>query len=242
MWSAAGSGFDLSMLHWLNALVGRSINLDNGIGSLADNELLDAVFVSGYWWYWFRKSDTATATRTREHVLCTLCAGIVAISVARMLALALPFRVRPRFEPALQFVVPAGKPIDLLAWSAFPSDHAVMFSALAVGLCFISWRTGLIAILYTIFIVCLPRIYLGLHYPTDIVAGLALGALLGYCANVSALGKNFATMALRWQSASPGGFYLALFIVSFEFATMFDSLRAIATAAARIGGHLAAAL
>ena len=97
-----------------------------------------------------------------------------------------------------------------------------MFSALAVGLCFISWRAGLIAILYTLFIVCVPRIYLGLHYPTDIIVGLVLGALIGCWANVAAVYKRFASRTLRWQSESPGAFYFALFIVSFEFATMFD--------------------
>jgi undecaprenyl-diphosphatase len=58
-----------------------------------------------------------------------LGAGVVAILAARILALTLPFRVRPRFEPALHFVVPAGNVSDLVDWSAFPSDHAAIAGA-----------------------------------------------------------------------------------------------------------------
>jgi len=242
MWSATLNPFDLSILHWLSALVGRSTDIDRAIGYLTDTDLKGALFFAGYWWCWFRKMDSATMRRTREHLLRTLGAGVVAIFAARILAMTLPFRVRPRFEPALHFVAPAGNPSDLVDWSAFPSDHAAMFSALAVGLCFISWRAGLIAILYTVFIICLPRVYLGLHYPSDIAAGLALGALVGYCMNAAAVSRNLASRALRWESESPGGFYFAMFIVSFEFSTMFYSLRAVALSATHFVAHLAAVL
>src|ERR1019366_4940757 len=157
MWSAAVSSFDQSVIFPLNSLVGRYPHFDKAIDALSQNDLKDSIFVAMFWWYWFAKAGTETLRRTREHLLCTLGAGVVAILAARILALTLPFRVRPRFEPALHFVVPAGNVSDLVDWSAFPSDHAAMFSAFAVGMCFISWRTGLIAMLYTIFIICLPR-------------------------------------------------------------------------------------
>ena len=242
MWSAALGFFDSSILHGLNALVGRSTDFDKTIGYLTDSDLKSAALVSVFWWCWFRKTDAATMARTREHVLRTLCAGLAAIFAARFLALTLPFRVRPRFEPELHFVAPIGSPTDLVDWSAFPSDHAALFSALAVGLAFISWRAGLIAFLYAVVVICLPRVYLGLHYPSDVVAGLALGAVVGYWMNVAAVGRNLATRALRWESESPGGFYLVLSMVSFEFSTMFMSLRAVALSAAHLGAQLAAVL
>jgi undecaprenyl-diphosphatase len=238
MWSNAASGFDLSILHWLNAFVGRSTSFDGGIAFLADTDFRGAAFVSVYWWLWFRKTDTATLTRTREHLLRTLCAGVLAILAARVLALTLPFRVRPLFEPAIHFVVPNLAPANFMDWSSFPSDHAVMFSALAVGLCFVSWRVGLLALLYTAVIICFPRIYLGLHYPTDIIAGLALGALIGYGMNLLPVCKCLTSRALRWESTSPGSFYCALFLVTFEFSTMFDSLRDAALRATRVVSHL----
>ena len=242
MWHAAINAFDLGIIHWLNGLVGRSIEFDKAIVVLTVNDLRSAVIVSLCWWFWFRSMDPATKLRTREHVLCTLFAGIVAIVAGRFLALTLPFRIRPRYEPTLHFALPDGDTgdLNLLDWSSFPSDHAVMFAAIAVGLCFISWRIGLLAILYTVFIIGLPRVYLGLHYPSDIVAGLALGAVTGYSLNVAGVSKKLASRALQWECASPGGFYFAMCIVSFEFSTMFNSLRAVGLSAVHLGAHLIA--
>jgi undecaprenyl-diphosphatase len=242
MWSAALSNLDLSILYGLNVMVGRSTNLDKIIDYLADTDLVATLFVSLFWWCWFSNTDVASSTRTREHVLRTLFGGVVAIFAARILALTLPFRVRPRFDPALHFVAPVGSPTDLVDWSGFPSDHAVMFAALAAGLCFISRRAGAIAFLYAFFLICLPRVYLGLHYPSDIVAGLTLGAAVGYWMNVAPVSGRLASRALRCESASPAGFYLVLFIVSFEFSTMFFSLRTAALSTARFAAHLASAL
>jgi len=137
-------------------------------------------------------------------------------------------------QRTLHFLVPAGNISDLVNWSAFPSDHAAMFSAFAVGMCFISWRAGLIALLYSLFIICLPRIYLGLHYPSDILGGFALGALVSYCVNRLAVRRTCTACLLQWEKAAPGSFYVALFIVSYEYSTMFAGLRAAAEAAVQL--------
>lgn len=239
MWSAAINGFDFSILHWLNALVGRSVKFDAAVVFMADNDIKGAAFVSVFWWYFLRKTDAATTARTRDHVLRSLCAGMLAIVAARALALTLPFRVRPRFEPALHIVVPPDSFTSFVNWSSFPSDHVAMFSALAVGLWFISWRAGLLALLYTTFIIGLPRIYLGIHYPTDEIVALALGGVIGYWMNVTAVCRPLTSRALRWESASPGSFYWMLFIVTFEFSTMFDSLRIIALQALHFVAYIA---
>jgi len=235
--------FDAIPLRWLNSLVGMSVNFDKGIDFISGNHLFEgAVFMALFWWYWFRKVDTGIAQRTREHLLCTLGAGVVGILLARILALLLPFRVRPRFEPALHFIPPNGEASDaFMAWSAFPSDHAVLFSALAAGLCFISWRTGLLAMLYSFLIIDFPRVYLGFHYPTDILAGALLGAMLGYGMNLPPLRNRMAGVALQWESTTPGAFYAALFILSFQLSTMFESLRYAALATVHFAGRMAAA-
>lgn len=59
-------------------------------------------------------------------------------------------------------------------WS-FPSDHSVMAGAVAVGLLLVSRRLGSVAAVAALLMAAV-RVYVGAHYPDDVVAGLALGA------------------------------------------------------------------
>ena len=55
--------------------------------------------------------------------------------------------------------------------NSFPSDHAGLFYALATTIFLVSRRTGIIMFIYVTLVVIVPRLYLLLHYPTDIMAG-----------------------------------------------------------------------
>lgn len=65
---------------------------------------------------------------------------------------------------------------------AFPSDHAVMAGAVAAGLWLVSRRLGALATAAAL-LMAAARVYVGAHWPGDVLAGLVLGAvvsLLGY--------------------------------------------------------------
>ncbi|NUR79048.1 MAG: phosphatase PAP2 family protein [Dermatophilaceae bacterium] len=61
-------------------------------------------------------------------------------------------------------------------WS-FPSDHSVMAGACAVGLLIASRRLGAVAAAAAL-LMAAARVYVGAHYPVDVLAGLALGCLV----------------------------------------------------------------
>ncbi|MFG3094541.1 phosphatase PAP2 family protein [Streptomyces sp. NPDC048202] len=61
-------------------------------------------------------------------------------------------------------------------WS-FPSNHATLAAAAAVALWFVSARLGVIAAIGALAMAA-SRVWVGAHYPHDIVAGLAVGALV----------------------------------------------------------------
>jgi undecaprenyl-diphosphatase len=222
--------FDVSIIHGLNSLIGRSVAFDNTIAFLLGNPLSTAFLMAIFWACWFRPADAATMHRTREHLLATLWAGIASIIISRALALGLPFRVRPRFDPTTDFaIIDVPNYTALMDWSAFPSDHAAMFFALSVGLGWVSRRLGLMAMLYVIFVICFPRVYFGYHFPTDILVGMLIGALCTYGFNLAVARRWLAAPVLQWGYSSPQLFQMLMFLLTFQYATKFDSLRNLAS-------------
>ncbi len=107
--SAFNNVFDDSIVHYVNSMVGRSALFDRAMLFVSGNALTQgALFVSFFWYYWFKRTNTADIKRTREHLLATTAGGVVAIVLARCLALTLPFRMRPRFDTSVHFVLPEG--------------------------------------------------------------------------------------------------------------------------------------
>lgn len=60
---------------------------------------------------------------------------------------------------------------------SFASDHALTTMALAVGILLVDRRIGVFAVIAAVF-TGFARLYVGVHYPTDVLAGFALGALV----------------------------------------------------------------
>lgn len=75
-------------------------------------------------------------------------------------------------------------------WS-FPSNHATIAAAAAVALFFVSRRLGAVAAVAALAMAA-SRVWVGVHYPHDVVAGILVGALVALGA--SALSK-------RWPEA-----------------------------------------
>ena len=103
-------------------------------------------------------------------------ATFLTLAVSRLIAFSLPFHIRPMYNPTLvhhpfsvRFVP------NLENWSAFPSDTAAYFFALAFGVAYLARRLAIPIMLYTVLWICLPRMYIGLHYASDIIAGAAVG-------------------------------------------------------------------
>lgn len=221
---------DNALLGWLNQFAGRSWAVDSLVVALSTNGLLKGgVLCTVLWWVW-SKQDQAQAGR-RNQAIALLASCVVSMLAARALAMTLPFRARPMHEATLAFVLPLGlKPTLLETWSSFPSDHAALFFALATGLLFISRPAGCFALIYTTLFIALPRAYLGLHYPTDLLAGAALGIGIATLGNLYVSNTAPVRRVARWATSYPGAFYPIFFLVTFQIADMFNTSRALAGA------------
>jgi undecaprenyl-diphosphatase len=214
--------FDFVILHFLNQFAHRSQAFDGFVFLGEESNLLKGgIALALIWWAWFRHK---TAGEKNEHLLFALLLNPFALLFARAVALAIPYRERPFQNPQYHFQLPYSVTGSVHSWNASPSDHAVLFFCLAGGLCLVSWRLGLIALCHTVFIVCLPRIYVGYHYPPDILAGAIIGLSVASLSRVTALRKRLTAPIFTWMEKYPAHFYALLFLWTFEVAELFQSL------------------
>ncbi|SEM39048.1 phosphatase PAP2 family protein [Streptacidiphilus jiangxiensis] len=104
-------------------------------------------------------------------------AGVLWAGLAAGMALLLNLPVRAMVQRPRPFVSHPGQ-LDLLmshqANGSFASDHATFTMALAVGLLLVDRRLGLVGIALAFFEGFL-RVFMGVHYPSDVLGGFALG-------------------------------------------------------------------
>ena len=225
-------GFVISQL---NLFARKSWVFDEVVAFLSVNHLVKGgVLMLLVWWAWFR-TDNRTS-RDRDHIIATMLSCVVALAVGRILVIALPFRLRPLHETGLNFVKPYGVAEEALAkLSSFPSDHAVLFFALATGLFFISRALGVVTLLYAALVIALPRMYLGLHYPTDILGGALVGVVISWLGNLWLPGTRMVQFLKDLSWARPMYFYPAMFLVTYQVADLFENSRAFASGLFKLG-------
>lgn len=186
------------------------------------------------WWIWFQPGESREWRR--EMVIATVASGLLALAVGRFMAHFLPFRTRPIFNQDLHlhFAMESLRDSGLTGFSSFPSDHAMLWAAIAMGI-FLVWRTvGVLALLYTAIFICLPRAYLGFHYPTDLLAGAAIGIVITWILTRNSVRGRTAAPTLRWMMRFPGPASVFAFLVCFELVTQFNDLLMLAHSVAKV--------
>jgi undecaprenyl-diphosphatase len=220
--------FDKTITVFLNSFAHRWFMLDKVTGFLQGNQLiLGTMAVSVLYFVWFQtKEEMNGLSEKRRSLLVALLSCIPAVLTGRALAVSLPYRARPIFNPDLHLRLAYGfDPNMLLRWSSFPSDHAVLFFTFATGVFLVSRKAGVILYAHAIVVVCLVRVYLGVHYPSDILAGALLGSGFACLARWSQLRTLVLRPAVRLFGFSPGLFHACLFCLAWETASMYSDLR-----------------
>jgi len=217
--------FDAAILHFINGFAHRSWTGDRLVTWLtADEFQKGGIIALLLWWAWFMPTENPKVSR--EKLICACIAAPFALALSRLISLVAPFRVRPIHLPDLHIRLADTLSSHALEnWSSFPSDHAMLFFTLAAGIFFVSKRIGLIALLYVSLIICLPRIYLGLHYPTDIMAGAFLGTGVAYIACLPRVRSALARPVFSVLTAFPAVFYTFCFFYTNQIANSFGWVR-----------------
>jgi len=173
------------------------------------------------WLLWL----SADAVKYRPAIVESLVGMFLAGALTRTLQDFLPERLRPLHSGDLNFRPPLGLKTDVLEhWSSFPSDHAAVFFALSTAFWLVSRPLGAIAYAWSIFIICLPRLFAGYHYASDIIGGAIIGILVALLI-ARPIGAKLLPYVLAAEKKNAALFYAGFFVLSFEFATMFNDVR-----------------
>jgi membrane-associated phospholipid phosphatase len=160
------------LLDAINGFAGHSHLLDQ-LAKLAAN---DGIFLMGL------VVAVLGVIQLRADFRRGILVGVAAIASVAV-ALGLAFIGSHLIGESRPFVVDHDT-VRLIAHSAdnaFPSDHATVAAA-AAGVAALAWHRAAIIALGLAFAIGLSRIFVGVHYPGDVVAGWAAGiAAAGVC-------------------------------------------------------------
>ena len=99
---------------------------------------------------------------------------------------------------------------------------------------------GIFALVHTTIVIALPRVYLGLHYPTDLIAGAAIGAAVAWLFVRRLSETELARRITEWSYSAPAYFYPAIFLATYQIADMFTNARELAETGASLLKRLVA--
>jgi undecaprenyl-diphosphatase len=164
-------------------------------------------------------------SRRWAFTLRSVAGVLAAIATARALQQLLPGRPRPMVALAgLGF--PYSQSSELLQdWSSMPSDHAVLACALATAAALADRRLGILAWIWALLAIGIARLHFGLHYPSDLMAGAAIGAGLMLVAHRLPRSDRALTRPIGMAVTYPGAAWALMFLFCFETMLMFQNLR-----------------
>ncbi|MCN9244205.1 phosphatase PAP2 family protein [Streptomyces sp. RY43-2] len=207
--AASGSNPDVELLYDINGLAQDAPHwLDRVVTFIGEYGLLLAMvlLVLGCWWSLRRRGGEHAAPSMAALLWAPLAAGV---------AVLVNVPIRGFVERPRPFVDHQG--LDVLVSGkndySFVSDHATLTMAMAAGLFLAHRKFGIIGLGLAL-LEGFCRVYLGVHYPTDVIGGFALGtavalllsplatALLTPLAEAAERSSRFGTL-IRARGAHP---------------------------------------
>lgn len=168
----SGSNPDVDLLYDINGLAKDAPGwFDRVVEFVGEYGLLIAMVLLVLWCWWSVRRRAVSGDEAAASV-----AGLVWAPLAAGLAVLVNVPIRGFVRRPRPFVSHQG--LDVLVSGkndfSFVSDHATLTMAMAVGLFVVNRRFGLVGIGLAL-LEGFCRVFMGVHYPTDVIGGFALG-------------------------------------------------------------------
>ena len=221
-------GIAYAIARALNRLSGRYFLLDHVAHDLTKEAFSNLPMMALIWFAWGRTGDDQ-----RARIVSGVLVSILAIVLCYVLQVAFPHHLRPLHDPALRFLPPPA--IDPRVFSpgmSFPSEHAAMLFALATTIYTVLPPLGLFCLVLASLLSAI-RVYLGFHFPTDVVAGAMIGIVaVGLSRSEWPLATSRRTVA--WASGHLPLFSAVAFYLCACISRMFEDYRYVAVGVSRM--------
>jgi undecaprenyl-diphosphatase len=168
--------YDIKIFEVINGLAGQSKILDLlGIFFAEYLPYLLGMFLLSFL-FWPKKD----IIKNRAMVLVSIIAGFIARFVVKSTVLFFYNRPRPYMNLSSTHKLISLSPVENL--QSFPSGHAIFFFALSYVVYSFNKKLGVFFIFCST-IIGIARIFVGVHWPSDILAGAVLGIIVGFITN-----------------------------------------------------------
>jgi len=161
--------FNVSLFNAINGLAHKSIALDNIMIVLSKYvpEIFMAVLALFYFWGVLKGNEKA-----RGVFADTFALTLINLILSYFIGL-IYYVPRPFVHNKVNLLFPH------IADASFPSDHAIGTMSIAVGLNKYNKILGIISILFSV-LVGISRVYVGHHFPLDVIGAYALVFIVNY--------------------------------------------------------------
>ncbi|MEU3557455.1 phosphatase PAP2 family protein [Streptomyces fragilis] len=199
----SGSNPDVGLLFEINGLAEAAPTwFDRIMEYVGEYGLPLAIVAMGLWCLVRVRRLGRDGLADRESVVASV-AAIVWMPVAALLAVIVNIPIRGFVERPRPFMTHRG--LEVLVEGkddfSFVSDHATLAMAMAVALFLAHRKFGVVAILLAV-LAGLSRVYMGVHYPTDVAGGFALGTAVALL--LSPVAMAVLTPLVGWLGRVPG--------------------------------------
>ena len=163
---------EAELVAWLNQGIGRSYILDRLTYLLVSDYFLPLLMCFWGLGLWFHGRDAKERETNQRGVL----ASAISLGFANLAVLLLNqhyFRERPFIDQNLANLLYA--PTD----SSFPANPAAVAFAFAAGV-WLKNRRAAVVLMFLAALWSVARVYNGLHYPSDVLAGGLIGAAVAW--------------------------------------------------------------